>query len=57
MDKSEYDDIEKTANYLQSVAANKASLEITKVQEYEKGYKQGVEDLLSSIRRSKQNYN
>lgn len=55
MDKSEYDDIEKTANYLQSGATKKASSEITKVQEYEKGYKQGVEDLLGSIRRSKQN--
>ena len=52
MDKNEYDNIEKTANYLQSRASEKVNSEIIKAQEYGKGYTQGVEDLLKSIRRN-----
>ncbi|MEG0721554.1 MAG: hypothetical protein RR446_07385 [Lachnospiraceae bacterium] len=56
MDKKEYELIESTANHLQRNEDERMNLEIKKVQEYVNGYKQGVEDLLKSIRSTKQNY-
>lgn len=52
MDKKEYEEIEKSANILQTNASHKCNAEIQKAQNYFNGYQQGVEDLLKCIRRN-----
>lgn len=51
MDKKEYDQIEERANKLQNEAERKCSQKIKEAKEYKDGYVQGVEDLLTTIRR------
>ena len=51
MDKKEYDQIEERANKLQNEAERKCSQKIKEAKEYKDGYVQGVEDLLTAIRR------
>lgn len=51
MDKKEYDQIEERANKLQNEAERKCSQKIKEATEYKDGYVQGVEDLLTTIRR------
>lgn len=51
MDKKEYDQIEERANNLQNEAERKYSQKIKEAKEYKDGYVQGVEDLLTAIRR------
>ena len=51
MDKKEYDQIEERANKLQNEAERKCSQKIKEATEYKDGYVQGVEDLLTAIRR------
>lgn len=50
-DKKEYDQIEERANKLQNEAERKCSQKIKEATEYKDGYVQGVEDLLTTIRR------
>ncbi len=51
MDKKEYDEIEEQANRLQSEAGRRCNQQIKEVNKYHEGYVQGVEDLLTTIRR------
>lgn len=51
MDKKEYDQIEERANKLQNETERKCSQKIKEATEYKDGYVQGVEDLLTTIRR------
>lgn len=51
VDKKEYDQIEERANKLQNEAERKCSQKIKEAKEYKDGYVQGVEDLLTAIRR------
>ena len=51
MDKKEYDQIEEQANKLQNEEERKYSHKIKEAKEYKAGYVQGVEDLLTAIRR------
>lgn len=50
MDKKEYDQIEERANKLQNEEERKCSQKIKEATEYQDGYVQGVEDLLTAIR-------
>ena len=51
MNSQEYDQIEERANKLQNEAERKCSQKIKEATEYKDGYVQGVEDLLTTIRR------
>lgn len=51
MDKKEYDQIEERANKLQNEEERKCRKKIKEATEYKDGYVQGVEDLLTAIRR------
>lgn len=53
MEKQEYEELEKTANRLQSASSEKTSSKIAEAQAYDRGYIQGVEDLLKFIRADK----
>lgn len=53
MDKKEYDEIEEQANRLQSEVGRKCNQKIKEVNKYHEGYVQGVEDLLTAIRRGR----